>query len=525
MMNAYEFIKKQKNVLIIVLSFFVIVEMVVFSTVEYKAKEDKKLFLNFKANELNSQVKVGEHYLNLIAKVLYEKVVDNSDTSEIMYKASHTKDLKELKLLRKELYSKYESEYKYMKQLGVRQFHFHLPNAVSFLRFHRPNKFGDSLIDVRESIVSVNKYKKPIECFEEGRIFNGFRHVYPIFKDKEFVGTVEISYSFKAFLEHVLEVNTQTSYIFLVNDDVINEKVFQDEKTNYMKSEFKNYSIDKKTLNDSMKISLNDIFSINKAIGAKVSKELETKDNFTIATHLGDMYNKSVIASFIAIRNFNKEKVAYIVAYHYSASMDIVKKRSAQVLVLFSFLNLIMSILIFILFKREKQKVEIASKAATHDALTGILNRRGFDQMLEYKYSVSKRYLSDLSIIFFDIDHFKNINDAYGHDVGDIILKELATTVKEQVRESDVFARWGGEEFAILLPMSSLEDAFQLASKLQSTIENTHFSVIDGLSCSFGVTQLKQNDEVGTFLKRVDEFLYLAKTTGRDKIVTDGLRA
>ena len=524
-MKLLKWLKKQKNVLIIIIGFFFTVEIIIFSTIKYKENEDKKTFLDFKSQELNAQVKMGEHYLNIIARVFYEKMINTPVTSEIMYKASQTNDPKKLAILREQLYKKYEKDYEYMKTLGVRQLHFHLPGVISFLRFHRPEKFGDSLVNIRESIVYVNQSKKPIECFEEGRIFNGFRHVYPIFKDQQFVGTVEISYSFKAFLEHVLEVNTQTSYLFLVSNDVINEKVFQDEKTNYMKSDFENFSIDKKSLNNNMDISLNDILSINKTIAQEVSKKIVKQDNFTVATHIGKIKNKSVIVRFMAIRNFNKKKVAYIVAYNYSITLDIVKKRSAQILVLLTVVNAVMTMLIFFLLQREKRKTEYASKEAIHDPLTAILNRRGFDQMLEHKIFVSKRYLSELSIIFFDIDHFKNINDTYGHDIGDVILKELTTVIKEQIRESDVFARWGGEEFVILLPMSSLSDALLLAEKLQTKIKDTHFSVVDHLTCSFGVTQLKQNDQVETFLKRVDEFLYLAKTTGRDKIVIDGFRA
>lgn len=153
MMNIYEFVKKQRHVLIVVVGFFLISEIIIFSTIKYKGEEDKKIFLDLKAHELGSQVKMGEHYLNLIAKVFYEKVINTPATSEIMYEASKTNDPKKLAELRDEIYKKYEKDYEYMKTLGVRQLHFHLPGVVSFLRFHRPEKFGDSLVDVRESIV------------------------------------------------------------------------------------------------------------------------------------------------------------------------------------------------------------------------------------------------------------------------------------------------------------------------------------------------------------------------------------
>lgn len=520
-MKLYDSIFKHKYPLLIALSFFILLELIIFVTVQYKEDEDKATFLELKSHEFDAQVEIGSHYLDLIAQVLHHNTLDNTATAELMYKASQTDDLKKQAAIRAELYKKFQANYEYMKKLGVRQLHFHLPNAVSFLRFHRIEKFGDSLADVRESIMYVNKYKKPLECFEEGRIFNGFRHVYPIFYKKKFVGTVEISYSFRAFLEHMLEVNKNTSYLFLVNNNVIDNKVFQDEKSNYMRSAFKSYSIDKKTLNNRMEFSLNEIFSINKTIADEVSKKLVTKENFTVATNLKNLQNKSIVVSFIAVRNFEKKKVAYVVGYNYSATMDIIIKRSAQIFVLLSVLNFVVTLLIFILIIKEERKTARASEEAIRDPLTGILNRRGFDNMLIYKVSMSRRYLSDLSVIFFDIDHFKQINDTYGHDVGDIILKELTTLIKTDIRESDIFARWGGEEFIILLPMTSVSHAVTLAEKLQKSIRSYKFTQVDKLTCSFGVTEFQKNEEAQELLKRVDELLYNAKAAGRDKVISD----
>ncbi|MFT7860859.1 MAG: cache domain-containing protein [Sulfurimonas sp.] len=354
-MNIYNLLVRYRSTFLTVFIFFLLFELVIVTTVKYKEGEDTAAFLEFKAKELHTQVRMGQHYLGLIAKVLYDNVIYSPDTAELIYKASQTHDLQKQALLRAQLYKKYEKDYEYMKTLGVRQLHFHLPEAISFLRFHRPTKFGDSLAGVRESIIYVNRYQKPLECFEEGRIFNGFRHVYPIFYNKQFVGTVEISYSFRAFLEHMLEINKDASYLFLVNDSVIADKVFQSEKNNYMRSAFEHYSIDKKTLNNRMGLSLNEIFDINKKIAQEVSEKLLDKEEFTVAAHVGDLQNRSVIASFIAVRNFNKKKVAYMVGYNYSITLDIIHKRSAQILMLLSVLNVIVSLLIFFLLKAQNR--------------------------------------------------------------------------------------------------------------------------------------------------------------------------
>ncbi|QOP40299.1 sensor domain-containing diguanylate cyclase [Sulfurimonas marina] len=524
-MNLLQFFSKNRYMFLVALSFFFLLEIVIISTVKYLENIDKSHFLENKAKELNVQMQMGKHYLNEMAEVLYDTMLNDPKISEIMYQATQTTDLQKEALLRAELYKTLQEKYKYMKKLGVRQLHFHVPGAVSFLRFHRVEKFGDSLAAVRESLMYVNKYKEPIECFEEGRIFNGFRHVYPLFYNKEFVGSVEISYSFKAFLDHMLEINPNASYIFLMNNEVIDTKVFDDEKSNYMKSDFDSYSIDKNTLSNSMGISLDEIFTINKKIKKHILKNLENQEDFTVDTFIGQSQNKSIIVSFIGIKNFEEKKVAYMIGYSYSMTMDIFNKRATQMALILTFVNFVLTLLLIILFRKEKLKAQRASEEAIRDPLTGVLNRRGFNNILDYKISISRRYDSDMSVMFFDIDHFKDVNDNYGHDVGDTILQELSNVIKACIRESDIFARWGGEEFIIVLPQTSMKDAVVLAEKLQKEIKKYNFTKVETLTCSFGVTQLQDDESSDELLKRVDELLYLAKTTGRDRVISDTERS
>ncbi|WP_304545023.1 sensor domain-containing diguanylate cyclase [Sulfurimonas microaerophilic] len=510
---------------LVALSFFFLFEIVIISTVKYLENIDKSHFLENKTKELNVQMQMGKHYLSEMAEVLYDTMVYDPKISEIMHQATITTDLQKEALLRAELYQLLQKKYEYMKKLGVRQLHFHAPGAVSFLRFHRVEKFGDSLAGIRESLMYVNKSKKPVECFEEGRIFNGFRHVYPLFYNKEFVGSVEISYSFKAFLNHMLKINPNASYLFLMNQEVIDTKVFDDEKRNYIKSDFDGYSIDKNTLNNNMGISLDEIFAINKKISKRISKDLQKKENFTVDTFIGQLQNKSVLVSFIGIKNFEEKKVAYMVGYSYSVTMDIFNKRATQMALLLTFVNVVLTLLLIILFRNEKLKTQRASEEAIHDPLTGVLNRRGFDNILDYKASISRRYDSDMSVIFFDIDHFKEVNDSYGHDIGDTILQEISDVIKANIRESDIFARWGGEEFILVLPQTSMQEGVILAEKLRAEIKRYHFTKVEALTCSFGVTQLHDDESVDELLKRADELLYLAKTKGRDRVVSDTERS
>ena len=129
----------------------------------------------------------------------------------------------------------------------------------------------------------------------------------------------------------------------------------------------------------------------------------------------------------------------------------------------------------------------------------------------------AKRYNTPLSIIYFDIDHFKQINDTYGHKKGDFILKEVSKIILQNIRKTDIFGRWGGEEFIIILPFTDLENALILAEKLRKKIEEHDFDGIN-ITISFGVTELKIDDNADTLINRADEALYKAKNKGRNRV-------
>ncbi|WP_051261323.1 diguanylate cyclase [Desulfovibrio inopinatus] len=155
---------------------------------------------------------------------------------------------------------------------------------------------------------------------------------------------------------------------------------------------------------------------------------------------------------------------------------------------------------------------------ATTDALTGTYNRMKFNTLLETEIKRSRRYKRPMSIAMLDIDFFKNINDNFGHAAGDCALREFVEIVSHSIRECDVLARWGGEEFVILFPETTLEETLQVSEKLRQRIETTCFERIGNMTCSFGVTQFSIEDEMETLNKRVDEALYEAKRNGRNTI-------
>ena len=157
---------------------------------------------------------------------------------------------------------------------------------------------------------------------------------------------------------------------------------------------------------------------------------------------------------------------------------------------------------------------EALKTKAYYDTLTKIYSRQSFDYHLEKKLKDEEKF----SLIMFDIDHFKAVNDNYGHDVGDSVLKELSQLVSSHIREDDIFARWGGEEFMIILN-TDINVAEKFANKLRKIIEEHHFKYVDKITCSFGVARYKKEDDSIRLLKRVDTMLYSAKESGRNCVV------
>jgi len=165
---------------------------------------------------------------------------------------------------------------------------------------------------------------------------------------------------------------------------------------------------------------------------------------------------------------------------------------------------------------KEKNIEEKLVKIANFDALTGLYNRRKFDEILKLETNRVKRYKRDLSALFFDIDHFKKVNDTYGHDIGDDVLMSVAKLVLTHIRETDYFARWGGEEFIIILPETNIDKAKIMAENIRKEIESHIFNKAGHLTVSIGVSNLIQKERVSTFLKRLDTALYKAKNSGRN---------
>jgi diguanylate cyclase (GGDEF)-like protein len=163
---------------------------------------------------------------------------------------------------------------------------------------------------------------------------------------------------------------------------------------------------------------------------------------------------------------------------------------------------------------------ETISRLAATDELTKLSNRRAFNANLASSLSAARRHDYPLSMIMIDLDHFKTVNDTFGHSEGDNILKMFADVLRDIIRTEDVAARWGGEEFIVILPHTSRDAAASLAERIRVTFARYSDSAAPlALSASFGVVQLQNEEDADAFIRRADDALFSAKHGGRNQVV------
>jgi diguanylate cyclase (GGDEF)-like protein/hemerythrin-like metal-binding protein len=165
-----------------------------------------------------------------------------------------------------------------------------------------------------------------------------------------------------------------------------------------------------------------------------------------------------------------------------------------------------------------QQAMEVLEWAAGTDRLTGAWNRRRFEEAANAEMALVRRRKGPVSLMIFDLDFFKNVNDTFGHTVGDAVLVEIAHLAREQLRASDALARWGGEEFIVLSPATRIEGAINLAEKIRESIAAWKFPNVGQVTVSIGVAEYALGEDLINWIKRADEALYQAKQQGRNRV-------
>jgi diguanylate cyclase (GGDEF)-like protein len=621
-------------------SFFVIVTLIYYLLLNsYRESEQAQALKQYNAN-IQKDYQIINAKFQAVAETMFETTLNNQAVLNLVAKAyTYQKDE-----ARAALFELLKGDYEYFKRYDVRQLHFHLKNNESFLRFHRPEKYGDDLTGIRQTVEWVNTKHKSIEGFEEGRIYNGFRYVYPLvyfnqYNKREYLGSVEVSFSVHSFAKEFVDSH-HAKVGFIIEKNVVKTKVFNEEKENYMQSELEGFyyekaikkqlemafthfeiekippkeivqlhkkvlegkifsvlSQDKSTLftfiplqnpiskkivaaiilqiDNEILSKQNDFFVLLFLIGAtlimlmsvfifreysqkikfldlslKTQQILNAQKSIVIITdgkHIFDT-NKTFL-EFFAYETLEKFKIdhdcicEFFIENENYFHLAKVPKGKTWIEVLGTILDkekvVLMKdsegiehsfaitfnsykssyfIVTFVDISGTMQEQITLGNKVLHDKLTGVYNREFFEIQVEKirEQNYSNSHL--LGVILFDIDHFKTVNDTFGHNVGDNVLKELAQRVERSIRTSDYLIRWGGEEFIILMTAKSSQEVEKTAQHLCSMIEHHFFEDVKKVTCSFGVTLHLPNESIKATVQRADKALYASKKNGRNQV-------
>ena len=411
---------------------------------------------------------------------------------------------------------------KLTENYNIRQLHYHLgPGSLSYLRVHKPNKYGDRMDDVRHIIVDTNAEKTPRYGFETGRIYSGLRGVYPIWATdpetgkKVYVGALETGTSFQQILPvFARSFNTEIA-IFLTKNHVIST----------MWHEFINDYFDKNP-NDQYYLESTSSNAIK-----SILPEITINDHFQ-SKKIDVIYQDSKywalyyfpFKDYQASKEETAKAIGFVITWMDITDLIVHFRMSILLNILFAIIALIIIEFALIWFLKRQKRLIIAERKAMFDGLTGIYNRGFFNQALRKMIHAKDQLTLPISCLMCDIDYFKNYNDTYGHQKGDRCLKQVAASLKAHLRgKEDLLARYGGEEFIILLPNTTLNDAKAIAERMRQTvydlkIEHQSSETSKYVTLSIGVSSTDDPDGLKELLVEADENLYKAKRNGRNQI-------
>jgi diguanylate cyclase (GGDEF)-like protein len=374
------------------------------------------------------------------------------------------------------------------------------------LRMHKPEYYSDDVTKTRPMIAQVNNLKKKISAFEVCKNGIIYRIAVPFVNKKKHIGILEFGIKPDYVVDYI-DKNFKVESKILVKSDSL--------KTLSTQKNFKQigeYSI----------VSQNKIFE-------KISSKIDMTKSSQIVRESGESY---IVVTGLNLENFNGESIAKIVVAKDITKFieENTKARLSANSITITILILALLILFIIFTKYENDIINSYKKVSHLEKKSNYLKDKSDKDSLTNLYNKSylNNYLSNFIkndgkgvVLFFDIDYFKKCNDTHGHLVGDNILIKLSKSIRGNLRDDDLFARWGGEEFVILLENINIIKAPKIAEKIRKLVENTNFDNNINITISMGITAIREDDTLESLMLRVDELLYRAKEDGRNRCISD----
>jgi signal transduction histidine kinase/predicted PurR-regulated permease PerM len=378
-----------KRLIAVALTIFLVFSSITYFVVVMERDKEVELFLDqYTQKKVHDFKHVYKKYQDL-ATMFFETKIDVDEVKDILL-------IKKDNLKREKLYAHLIDTYIELSKYNIKQLHFHTPSNKSFLRFHRPNKFGDDLSSIRQTVKYVNQTKEPIDGFEEGAIYNGFRFVFPLHKGDVYLGSVEVSFSALSMLEEYID-GFGVRAAFFMKKTAVQKKVMQDEYENYEQSPLEDYFYEKQ-INDRLKTQDATISFCSKRFGVlkDINKRLLHEDPFSLF-----LCDKNKVINFIPIQNpVTKENVALIAV---SNPNDFLKDKEFYTYAIFFTIMLLAGVVSLFIYRG------LIAKRQLKDLNTQLNSAQKMAQMGSWKLEIqtNELYWSEEVYDIFEIDRQK----------------------------------------------------------------------------------------------------------------------
>ncbi len=468
-------------------------------------EREKSEYIEDKLRLLDARISATVSSLSRFSEYIFSNYLDESWIARTMAEAASSSPARRAEL-RDYLYRRLLPWYQSLARYDFKQVAFHLPDDSVFLRMHKPDVFGDDQSDLRETVRRVNSTGEGASAFELGHVPGGYRFVFPIADGGRQKGAVEVSLSVSAFLRILREID-DSGYVFLLDKGAVESAVLPEFRGTFIESGFSDkYLFDRDVHTDA---SYAELFARNASL---LEGLIESDvDSGVFVEHAGR--GKLILARHL--RNLGGRTEAYLVSVAgddlYATYDSNFASLSALALGIYV---LLVAFSIAIVNERDKLK-----RLSTTDNLTGLANRSVAVKAISAELSRKVRYLHPFSILMIDLDDFKKVNDLHGHAEGDAVLRNFAAVLRKSLRSADISARWGGEEFLVILPETEEQRALLTAQKLCEITASSALSPKRRVTVSVGCAQARDEDTIDSITVRADDALYEAKKRGKNRAV------
>ncbi len=489
----------------------------------WQDKESRHLAGNLAVLEIGYRAVVN--MFGLATETYFAEIINRPEVLALLAAGLHGEG-QERDLARGRLYRLLYPSYDRLRVRNLRHLHFHLPDCISFLRFHRPEHYGDDLTTIQPTIALANARREAIRGFEVGKSASAFRYLYPLARDGEHLGTVDLSVPFKALREELTRLEPQREFTYIL-DRAVAEKALADQLPLYSEAPIHPAFLVEDSgyqLPDSPPPPSTQVAAINEKLRHDVAFQARLQEGGSFATTVPHQGQRWAVA-LLRMHDVRQQPVGYLLAYAPDSFLAALYQEYL-ISLLIAWTLLIAVGLLWVLLARSWDRLHLL---ATSDPLTGLANRRFFLARLSEELGRFRRFPKPTALLMLDLDFFKKINDTYGHGVGDEVLKQFAALTRRTVREIDLVGRLGGEEFAVLLPGADVEGATAYAERLRCSVATRLREQCDGhlfataagelkVTVSIGITLFSADDHPESVLNRADQALYQAKENGRNRI-------